>query len=132
MLCATFRMKDVKIFSAIVISLLMASVLMFITYRNITKDVVNLHSYDDRVEYLESLKVSTEDLVETSKDIIIPTEFNQTYEDYSKLQLEKGFPDLHMFQGDTATTYNYTLNDGSIVQLLICNDILVGTSVNQS
>lgn len=130
MICATFRMKDVKIFSAIVISILMVIILLFITYRNITKDVINLHTYNDRIEYLESLEISTENIVETSKDITIPTQFNEIYEEYSKEQIEKGFPDLHTFQGDTATTYNYTLNDGSIVQLLVCDGILVGTSLS--
>lgn len=129
MLCATLRMKDVKIFSLIMTFVIAIVILLLFTYRNLTKDIINLRTYNDRLEYLETVNISTENIVETSKNITIPMEFNQTYEEYSKMQLDKGFPDLHTFQGDIATTYNYTLNDGSTVQLLICDDILVGTSL---
>lgn len=132
MVCATFRMKDVKIFGFIlgVIILMLGGI--FFTYKYLTKDIVKLTTYSERVQYLEALNIPTDSIVETSKDITIPTQFNETYEQYSQVQTSKGFPDLHTFKGEPATVYDYTLEDGSSVQLLVCNDILVGSFLNTS
>jgi len=130
--CATFRMKDVKTVGFIlgVIILLLGGI--FFAYKYLTKDVVRLTTYSERVQYLETLDISTDNIVETSKDITIPNQFNETYEQYSQVQTSKGFPDLHSFKGESATVYDYTLEDGSNVQLLVCNDILVGSFLDGS
>lgn len=127
MLCATFRMKDVKIFGFILGAIVLMLGAIFFTYKHLTKDIIRLSTYSQRVEYLESLDISTNSILESSKDITIPTEFNETYEQYANVQLNKGFPNLHTFKGESATVYNYTLQDGSNIQLLICDDILVGS-----
>jgi hypothetical protein len=127
MVCATFRLKDIKTFCAILVGIVIVLGATCLTYKYLTKGVVKLSTYEDRVEYLTSLDISTDSMVETTKDVTIPTVFNDTYEQYASIQLEKGFPDLHTFSGENATVYNYSLNDGSNVQLLVCDGILVGT-----
>lgn len=127
MLCATFRMKDVKIFSIILGTLIIMLGAIFFTYKYLTKDIVKLSTYSQRVEYLESVNIPTDSIIETSKDITIPTDFNETYEQYAEIQVSKGFPDLHTFKGEPATIYDYTLEDGSNIQLLVCDGILVGS-----
>lgn len=127
MVCATVRMKDVKLLGFILGAIIVMLGCVFGTYKYLTKDIVRLSTYSDRVQYLETLSIDTDSIVETSKDITIPCDFNETYEQYSKVQVSKGFPDLHSFKGETAIVYNYTLQDGSNVQLLVCNDILVGS-----
>jgi hypothetical protein len=129
MVCATFRMKDVKLSAYILGVVILVLGVTFLTYKHLTKDIVKLSTYSQRVEYLESLDVPTDSIQETSKVITIPSEFNDTYEQYASIQTSKGFPDLHSFKGESATVYNYTLDDGSSVQLLICDDILVGSYV---
>lgn len=132
MLCATFRMKDVKLFGFILGAIILMLGATFFTYKYLTKDIVKLSTYSQRVEYLESLNVSTDNIIETSKDITIPSEFNDTYEQYATIQTSKGFPDLHTFKGEPATVYDYTLEDGSNIQLLICDGILVGSFFDNS
>jgi len=132
LVCATFRMKDVKIITAILTIILVILILIFSTYKYLTKDIIKLYTYSERIEYLENLDVSTDGITETIKTINIPSEFNDTYEQYAEVQISKGFPDLHTFKGEPATVYDYVLNDGSAVQLLICNDILVGTFINDN
>jgi hypothetical protein len=129
MVCATFRLKDIKTFGVILGGIVLTLCATCFTYRYLTKGIVKLSSYEDRVEYLTSLDISTDGITETTKEVTIPTEFNDTYEQYASIQLDKGFPDLHTFSGEDATVYNYSLSDGSSVQLLICDGILVGSFV---
>jgi hypothetical protein len=122
-------MKDVKLSAFVLGAVILVLSATFLVYKHLTKDIVKLSTYSQRVEYLESLDVPTDNLSETSKVITIPTEFNETYEQYATIQTSKGLPDLHAFKGESATVYNYTLEDGSSVQLLVCDDILVGSFI---
>lgn len=132
MVCATFRMRDVKTVSFVLGAVVLVLCATLCTYRYLTRGVVRLSTYSDRVQYLENLEVPTDSIVEESKGVTIPVEFDDTYEQYAQVQTSKGLPDLHAFKGERATVYDYTLQDGSSVQLLVCDGILVGSYLDSN
>ncbi len=47
---------------------------------------------------------------ELSREIVIPAEFSEVYQNYNELQKQYGF-DLSRFKGDSATVYTYSVTD---------------------
>lgn len=70
---------------------------------------------------------------ESSREIVIPSKFNQVYSEYNKIQKEQGF-DLENYKGQTATIYTYDVEnyEGSnnvIADLIVINGVLVGADL---
>lgn len=88
----------------------------------------------ERVEYLNSRGwiVNPEPLSKT--DIVIPSEFNDTYQGYNDLQLAQGF-DLTQYKGKEAVLYTYELLNypdypkNIVANLVIVNDRLVAADI---
>lgn len=59
-----------------------------------------------RIEYLNRLSLEVDQTPNEVKDIIIPEDFSQVYQNYNKLQIKAGF-NLENFKGKTATVYTY-------------------------
>jgi hypothetical protein len=122
-------MKSLKIVGVVAVSVMVVTMAMCCAYKRISSEVVKLHTYDDRVSYLQGMELSVDGLSETAKEVYIPTNFNAIYTEYSAQQMAKGLPSLQAFQGDLATVYAYTLSDGETIQLLLCDDILLGMAL---
>ena len=65
---------------------------------------------EQRVEYLESYGWTVEKEPKETVEIVIPTQFDDTYENYNTMQLTQGF-DLVSFKGKKATRYSYTVTN---------------------
>ena len=63
----------------------------------------------------------------SKEEIIIPTVWNETFENYNLLQKEQGF-DLHNMRGKTVMKYSFSSGDSEIT-LLISDGVLVGSDV---
>lgn len=126
MICATFKMKNIKILVSILLVIVVLLCGVLIAFGHYTKGVVRLTDYDSRIAYLKDIDVQVTD--ETIKTVTIPTEFNEAYSKYANQQQSLGFPDISLFKGDVANLYTYPLEDGSTVELLVCNGILLGVS----
>ncbi len=82
-----------------------------------------------RMIYLKSLKLDAEDANLTHKDITIPQNFSEVYEEYNKLQKKSGF-DLSRFKGKNATVYTYDLSGTEKqIHLIVCNGIIIGGDI---
>ncbi len=63
----------------------------------------------------------------SEKEIIIPTVWNETFENYNLLQKEQGL-DLHNMRGKTVMKYSFSSGDNEIT-LLISDGVLIGGDV---
>ncbi|MBO5037569.1 MAG: DUF4830 domain-containing protein [Clostridia bacterium] len=65
---------------------------------------------EQRLEYLESFGWTVESEPTETSEIVIPTQFDETYENYNTMQLSQGF-DLVSYKGKKATRYSYTVTN---------------------
>ena len=65
---------------------------------------------EDRVSYLESYGWSTTGDAISVEELLIPEEFDETYEQYLKLQSDQGF-DLTKYQGKRVKRYTYEITN---------------------
>lgn len=81
-----------------------------------------------RVNYLKGLKLYVYDDSVQSKEIVIPTEFGDVYDNYNRLQKESGF-DLSKYKGKPATVYTYPLDKNSNVHLIVYGGQIIGGDI---
>ena len=72
---------------------------------------VNL-GYDevDKIEYIKSFGWEIDENSCEMNEVVIPSEFNDIYNQYNKIQLQQGF-DLTKYKGETATRYTYAVTN---------------------
>lgn len=84
---------------------------------------------EKRIEYLKSINLVADDSNVTSKDITVPQEFGEVYNQYNSLQKKAGF-DLSRYKGKPATVYTYSLSGTDrLIHLIICNDEIIGGDI---
>jgi hypothetical protein len=88
----------------------------------------------ERVGYLNSKGwIVNPDPISTT-DIVIPSEFNDTYKSYNDLQLSQGF-DLSQYKGKEAVLYTYEVLNypdypkNVVANLVVINDRLVAADI---
>ena len=87
-------------------------------------------SNEDRIKFIQQYGWTvTEEPVEI-KEVIIPKEFDDTYEQYNTIQKSQGF-DLSRYQGKTAKRYTYAVTNypnrqGVLANLLVVDEKVVG------
>ncbi len=87
-----------------------------------------------REEYINSLGWEIESRSLTEKEIIIPSEFNEVYENYNKLQKEQGF-DLSDYRGKKAMLYTYNVTnypsepENIVINLIVLDGKVIGGDV---
>ncbi len=83
--------------------------------------------------YIESLGYETTGEA-TNKEVVIPREFDEVYENYNEIQKECGF-DLSGYKGSRATLYTYSLSgypgcdEEVLCDVLVCKGRVVGGNV---
>lgn len=133
----TFKLKPKQIFGGIL--LLTGIVVILITFLSnhpasptSANTVVNCETYEQRLEYLASLGWET-DGEEGSKEILIPSQFNDVYNKYNEIQKQQSF-DLSEYKGTTAVMYTYNItnyenNENVIANLIVQNGVLIGADL---
>lgn len=90
-------------------------------------------SVSDRVDYLKQLGCFVDFKTEQAKEIVIPKEFSDVYEEYNGLQLAAGF-DLRKYKGCRATVYEYKSetsenSDCFFAHLIVCSGKIIGGDI---
>ena len=93
-----------------------------------------IKSNEDRIEYLSAYgwQVSPEPLA--SQELLIPTEMDDSYDEYLTLQKEQGF-DLEQYAGKRVKRYTYEITNypsgeqGVQVNLLLYKNTVIGGEV---
>lgn len=71
---------------------------------------VKLESNEERIAFLKNFGYDVISEPCEIKDIVIPEEFDNTYEQYNDLQKQQGF-DLTKYKGKSAKTYSYAVTN---------------------
>lgn len=90
---------------------------------------------DDRISYLTSLGWQVDEK-EEKKNIVIPSVFNDVYNDYNDIQKSQGF-DLENYKGKKAVLYSYSIrnyngSDNVKADLIVYNGSLIGSDLCDS
>ena len=110
----TFKLRPKQIFGAILaITGITVIILTFVSNHN-GKPVdaatfVSCSTEEERKAYLTSLGYTFEK-EEHSKNIVIPSEFNDVYKDYNNIQKQQGF-NLEKYKGKSAVIYTYNITN---------------------
>ena len=107
MFVKTVKVKEVfkALFTIFIIALAVLAAVLFI--KNLTHDNnVVLDTEAARQEFLKSLgwQISEEPI--DVREVLIPLEWNEVFEEYNSIQKQQGF-DLGKFRGKNATVYTY-------------------------
>lgn len=136
----TLRLKPKTIFGLILIvtGVIVIAITFFSNHVENSRQAANsvaLETNAEREQYLTSLgwEFNTEC---TEKQIIIPQEFNDTYQQYNEIQKAQGF-DLEKYRGRTAMVYTYNITnyegyenrDCIFANLIVCDGVLIGGDV---
>jgi hypothetical protein len=86
---------------------------------------------EQRQEYLSSL--GWEFNGESEKEITIPEQWNEVYNNYNSVLKKQGF-DLEKYRGKTATLYTYNITnyggeDDIIADLIVSDGVLIGADI---
>jgi hypothetical protein len=86
----------------------------------------------DRIDYFASHGWEVEEIAE--KNVIVPSDFSQAYEDYARIQDKQGLP-LRKYAGRNAQLYVYEVKNYSpesrkmLAELLVCSDTAIASMV---
>ncbi len=133
----TFKAKPKTIFGAILALVgVLVIVLTFVSNhggksQQTSAVPVSCATEEERAAYLKSLGWEFDGVEE--KDITIPMQFNQVYENYNAVQKEQGF-DLEPYKGKSAVIYTYSItnyknNKNVTANLLVCDGTLIGADL---
>ena len=100
-------------------------------------EVKNIRTNDDRLAYLSGLGWQVSPQPIATEELLIPKEFDDSYQSYLKLQADQGF-DLTQYQGKRVKRYtyqltNYPTQDEPVqIALLIYKNRVVGGQIQSS
>lgn len=98
-------------------------------------NVLNAKTNADRLIFIKRLGYSVTDKTPTSKSVIIPEVFYDTYNDYNLLQRKSGY-DLSLYKGCAVTLYSYKIktpqnyDDECVINIIVYNDRVIGGDVS--
>ena len=125
MLTVSLSGKKIKsaVLSIILVLILFGTTLLLFYIRESEK--IYLSDETEIVAFLEEKGYTPTKI--SKEEIIIPTVWNETFENYNLLQKEQGF-DLHNMRGKTVMKYSFSSGETEIT-LLISDGVLVGGDV---
>lgn len=114
------------ILAVIIIALFILSKMFYVSSANNFDGSTN----QKRIEYITSLGLSVEETCVSTKQIVIPKEFNDVYKEYNLLQSKAGF-DLSNYKGKSAEVIAYKLRKSeSLVTLIIYKGRIIGGDIS--
>lgn len=84
-----------------------------------------------RCEYLSGLGYTVDETAISVKEIVIPENFSDVYNEYNRLQQKVGF-DLSPYKGDKAVVYTYRLSgsEDMVINLMVHDNNIIGGDVS--
>lgn len=93
-----------------------------------------IRTNEDRIEFLSEYGWQVKENPVTVEELIVPKEFDESYDEYLSLQAEQGF-DLTEYAGKRVKRYTYEITNypggegGIRVNLLVCRNTVIGGEV---
>ncbi len=103
----------------------------------VSAEVKHIKTNDDRLAYLNGLGWQVSPQPIATEELLIPEEFDDSYQDYLKLQSDQGF-DLSQYKGRRVKRYTYQLTNYPTqaepvqIALLIYKNKVVGGQIQSS
>lgn len=130
-------MKKKKIFFLSLIAVAIYAVIFFIPEKNdkpevIKTEKISASTQSERTDYFALHGWEVEEIA--GKDIVIPSEFSEAYEEYAVFQDKQNLP-LREYAGKNARLYVYEVrnfrpeNKKMLAELLVCEDTAVASMV---
>lgn len=125
--------KTMLIWIAVIAVVLLAIVFRFDDGKAKSDDLSGSNE-DEVAEYITSFGVVVDEDSLITDEIVIPTEFNDVYENYNDIQKKQGF-DLENYKGKTLKRYTYKVKNYSdplkevFVEVLTDKGSIVGADV---
>lgn len=130
-------MKKKKVFILILIAVIIYTAIFLIPEKNpetetSEKPAISASTASERIDYFASHGWEVEEIA--GKDITIPSDFSEAYEEYAVLQDRQGLP-LRKYAGKNARIYVYEVknyrpeNKKMLAELLVCNDTAIASMV---
>ncbi len=124
--------------SSVLLSVFLTVVVIFLIFLDIISvcatGPLNASTNQERVLFIKSLGIEVDDTKCSSKEVIIPNNFSDVYEEYNKIQKQAGF-NLSDYKGTLVTVYQYPVKDLSnniIVSLMVHNGIIIGGDISST
>lgn len=88
---------------------------------------LNVRDTEDQLAFFNKFKITADPKSKKTRNVTIPAEFNEVYNEYNELQKEIGL-DLTKFKGKAAQEVTYAITDEnySFAVLLICDSRVIG------
>lgn len=107
--------RQIKLIVIVAGLIIMCAILALLTRQSIetmkAKELnLRASNADERIAYLAQFGWSVIDEPAEVKEIIIPAEFDEVYQNYNKLQLEQGF-DLSKYMSKRVKQWSYTVTN---------------------
>lgn len=137
MMIYTAKLNKKLLFSVLAVIVIVALALIFGLPKGnesrTTMSSAKLEDEGDVLEFIRGLGYSTDDDTLVCKEVVIPEEFDETYENYNALQKSCGF-DLEKYKGKTVSLYTCGLLDhpeseNVMVEVMVYKKKPVGGSV---
>lgn len=114
--------------SAVIIVLAVAAILVLLTIAigsssGSSKDA-RVGSVDDVANFLEDLGWTVDEMSAVKKEVVIPQEFSEIYEQYNSLQKAQGY-DLFNYSGEQVTIFTFSVTNYSGYSGKVVADVYV-------
>lgn len=114
--------------SAVIIVLAVAAILVLLTIAigsssGSSKDA-RVGSADDVADFLEGLGWTVDEMSAVKKEVVIPQEFSEIYEEYNSLQKAQGY-DLFNYSGEQVTIFTFSVTNYSSYSGKVVADVYV-------
>ena len=130
-------MKKKKIFILILTAVIIYAAIFLIPEKTTEpetseKPAISASTVSERIDYFASHGWEVEEIA--GKDITIPSDFSEAYEEYAVFQDKQGLP-LREYAGKNARIYVYEVknyrpeNNKMLAELLVCEDIAIASMV---
>lgn len=137
MMIYTAKLNKKLLFSVLAVIIIVILALIFgLPSKNesmTTLSQAKLKNEEEIMDYVKKLGFVISEGTLTSKEAVLPKEFDETYDKYNELQKSCGF-DLEKYKGKTVTIYtveatNHPDSDCVLVELMLYKNKLIGGSV---
>ncbi len=141
MFIKTIKVKKPNLLAAallVVIACLLAIVALT-AYRFAKKSQYRLENEAQRQEFLKQMGWEVSGEFDECRQVLIPEQFNEVYDNYNELQKQQGF-DLSAYKGKSCDVYTYKVKnyaghedkDDVRCNLMICDNVLIGGDVSST
>ncbi|MDD6479144.1 MAG: DUF4830 domain-containing protein [Oscillospiraceae bacterium] len=112
--------------------ILVLTVLIFFRFSGIKNSYKNADTNQNRVLFISSLGYTVDDDYLLTKEIIIPSQFNEEFKKYNSIQKAAGY-NLSEYSGFCIQRFTYKIKDTqTLISLLVYNGEIIGGDITPS